>query len=1671
MAPRHLLRLPLVVIATLVTALASYGQTTSETYPDYLFDSTFVIGGYDINRTWLQDSVTERLGFNALAFYGAPTHIDSATIAQSTDSGFVRLRTLVDWNAQSGRPAKYIYTPSHIGALGKRGTALESYAGNNSAVLQVSTFEQLDTSGAFEDDFYGTRHIYGWTAPAFVGPERILSDRPRYTQRAFVDTAHLAHTYQSIDSMRPPHTTSVSPVTIAGLYSSLAAIVPAYADSSHYYYVSLAFKVNTSLASIAPTDTLMNITLFKRDYFQQDTLLCNIYVPFKTAAITRDAYENGTLTIEDDYREYSLLFSNIWKTTATSRHLVSRYFPGAEPVNGCGTCSSCDALINSRRARPTTDTLHLPAGTFNAPNFVVGSDFYYRVTTTGKVGLTLLRGTVSTHLHHRLSRSTLLDTLVRFDVASLYRDSVLNATYRAFGMVDEPSFEQHKTFGILSRKVQRYLRAIDPVAWNRRNVATELYGNYDGLRAFSNDFDTTALKSVQIMISDRYLAHGHDPISLHYANPERMSLQATDTLYRMRLRDTLGTRRRMIIGTSPSDYQFFTKRTQDRFGTFSEMAGATYATLGTPSWLPNLARCVDVAQFRYRDRGPGTPVYLLADVHGMVEVSGLAYKREYWKPIPTPEEIRAQAWLGMNCGVNGILFSEMIFGGSMIGPLRIDTSLRGNPANANYDRLVTEKSPTLFLDTTWVGYTSRWNAIKEVTRDLRYIDSVIGWKNLRYEQEQISVHDTTMAFRAIPMVDTLLSELAVDTIQAFTSYSPRRYDERSATFVELTHLWPRRGDSTGTARNARYILVTNRRIHPMDFNDYDTLTRRKFDTAAGANSAFTRHKLRGLGNIDVRRPALELKNSTSVIAKRLLVERIDTGAWSVNVPSDSLFSLQWLRPGQGALYRITPIAAGISLEGSAYNNAIRSENPSGRGTDRDRIVVYERDSIVYLRALDSNGLWGDEWRVSDALDTTDTLANAYWQRRASNFHPSIATVRNDTACMVVWERTDGSGNVTIEGAMFSRLPVASDTTLPDTMRIRVAPARPFLQLQTAHAPAIIGLDGGYAIAYPSTGPGGGISVTLLANRRDTITTADSISAHHIRWLNPVAPSLVDTAYFPTLAYRSNISTMPPSGDWTCIVASGESPGSTGSFLHLAYQQGKLNTANAQYIMYNMLGARFKDRPFRPVLWISPTEHVSAGLPGCGFLHPSIAADVVSVGVAFQANDYSTRRVALRYRPDISIMPYQKWNTVTYAWVRSGNRYLEWPSLTSFPALGSSAFTAGPQGAIVWYRTNDTGNRSTQYLYRIREQDPHRIMDGQFPTMTLVAKLDTNPFEASSVFFRGDSTTRVSGSRPFNTTGYYYPARLENSPLLPSALFTTTYIGNQLGQVMRLGSLGPGQLNSCSPTFKWVDVKLLPRQGLVAPPPLPPIFFGSGTGPSPVINTAVDGQNVTRTGNFLTGGEPTSIGRHISRTSEFIAWLNAQPYDTTTGPHNIRVFTELVRSADDHVLWSDDTISVRGMSADTSAELVAVPTHLVASNTSVYIRIRAVPTVGLAYDVTGSFEWDMDSAASQFIPKASQWRQQPKLDGQGTSAKLALEVSPNPANQETTLWLYSSGRSRVTIDVFDQLGRHVRSLPGLDAAREGRFAFRIDVGDLPVGAYVVSAGSDGSTAAALLNVVR
>jgi hypothetical protein len=445
------------------------------------------------------------------------------------------------------------------------------------------------------------------------------------------------------------------------------------------------------------------------------------------------------------------------------------------------------------------------------------------------------------------------------------------------------------------------------------------------------------------------------------------------------------------------------------------------------------------------------PVYNVVTVHGTFNHTKDKELTPGWfssiRP-KTPEELAVQAFLTLN-GAQGIEFDELLYDGVNLGiadrrygsgRVNWDTSCTSWASRlepewstcdsgewdwANPPHIARSDSRDSLLGTPqmWLGLRSRFLAVKRIVEEIRLIAPV--YQKLYYRMEQMSVHDTRQSFDSMPMVQGLRMQRANiayrDSIVALGTADS--VDARDSTYVELSHLYPGVRDTAGVASGARYIMICNRRTWPSDNAWYG------LDTAG---------RTRGFGFKDVRRPLITLKNSTPVIAESFLVEKIGHESslhWSATAGEE--LALDWLEPGWGGLYRITPIATGISKHGIAATNAAKSVNiagpqpfgPDGTSSMR-RAIVYERDSAVYLRTETSPEIWSAERLVSAVAELRTSGG-----RSAANFNPAISAVVTPNAgdlasyphLLVTWERRSSTGQRSVRARAYTlrRPPVHS----------------------------------------------------------------------------------------------------------------------------------------------------------------------------------------------------------------------------------------------------------------------------------------------------------------------------------------------------------------------------------------------------------------------------------------------------------------------------------------------------------------------------------------------------------------------------------------------------------------------------------------------------------------------
>jgi hypothetical protein len=470
-------------------------------------------------------------------------------------------------------------------------------------------------------------------------------------------------------------------------------------------------------------------------------------------------------------------------------------------------------------------------------------------------------------------------------VRGLLRNARLRKLLGRLAYSDETTFHKYRGDGVLARKLQDFLRL-------EGDSTLQLWcnppDNFAAFRWLTGDLDSSRLKTIQLMVRQDYKQIGaaDDAIPIFYANPDSMSAFATRVTYAG-----------MVAGHDRGDYEAYNARRQRGFGAFSD-SWSDRATFDGPL-IRSLARLVDVAKFRYAAIGPPTPVWNTIQDYGIRGYNarpapGLATYYAGWglRP-PTPEEITAQAWLSLNCGVDGLVYADLQYDGLNFGPIH---NLRGMPSR-DYDSLFPPNIGRLAgradslpyrQPRMWTGFLSRFNAIKAMNREIRLLDSIIHLPDLVFNREQMSVHDTARTFDAMPLIDTLVAERAMRYRRgprgAFLGSDT--VDTRSETYIELTHFLAGPRDAR---RGAHYFIITNRRCWPVDTLGYGDSA-----VARGAHRA-------GLGAIDVRRPVIGLKGSGRFRIEKVGHER----EWPSRVVSPGEpVQLDWLRPGWGAVYRV-----------------------------------------------------------------------------------------------------------------------------------------------------------------------------------------------------------------------------------------------------------------------------------------------------------------------------------------------------------------------------------------------------------------------------------------------------------------------------------------------------------------------------------------------------------------------------------------------------------------------------------------------------------------------------------------------------------------------------------------------------------------------------------------------
>ena len=852
-----------------ITLIAS-STLHAQSFGGYQYDSTFYLGAHGIPDVgaakdslhmtfsqiyaWRLDEfhriITTQYGGRSTtpgAMYDTVNNrwLVSDSVQRNTDS--VRKEIFVH-----GRNIgfKFIFAPELFSDIGYYSAKANSHYMRTDPGLFVYGVDRCEPLiGSY--DWMNLKHLLGtYTVDAAAGDTACIAFRPRFMDQIM----KRAHTY---------------------LYDSIGI-----ADSSTYFNVAFTIKTDTIalndvLHPINDTAAIAFAVLYRRvhdgqrGYDSGARYIGSIYAMVNTFKITKHMYNTGGIWKDagDGFRTFdtSLELAQYGIVDGGGNARLNKSFFGNQDSGTSDVTTTMGYSIDSlfRRLR---DTIHaIPMDSYYKDiyqpfisdwngHIVEESDFHWRFFTTRIVPITFVSGRVAQHPLTLLERGA-LDTLLRKEINTFYDDPDIPSITLRLGLFDESNPTNYHTMGILSRKVQRLMREHSD---STRSVWINPQLGLDGCRILTNDLDSTSIKTVPTMVRQQYHI-GISPLPITYANPDKMGITSTDTLYKW------GTPDNLILTNCDSAYKVYTALIARGFGAFADYNDNGGDNLKGGSFISATARAVDVSRFKYKSRlpnDPSNPVWNVIQTLGGLDIPARSFSQ--WR-MPTSEEIISEAWLSVGASCSGLVFGDFERSGVRAGIINSHKKTHDTEYGTAYltFELTIPTDPAARIDSTWIGEVSRFAAVKEVCDDIHRIDSIIGWKNLEYNQNEMSLFDSRQSFATMPMLDTVKVERAVPTDIAFTAYGSPHYDPRDSAYMEITH-FRLTGSNTrlssglsNVANGTRAILFVNRRCWPSDFQTYSETGR-----ACEFGGALV-----GLGNIDVRRPVIVLKNTTGVIAR------------------------------------------------------------------------------------------------------------------------------------------------------------------------------------------------------------------------------------------------------------------------------------------------------------------------------------------------------------------------------------------------------------------------------------------------------------------------------------------------------------------------------------------------------------------------------------------------------------------------------------------------------------------------------------------------------------------------------------------------------------------------------------------------------------------------------------
>jgi hypothetical protein len=123
----------------------------------YHYDSTFVLGGYDVNRIALLDTAKTVLGMTTIGFYHGASQLAYTYVTDSDSGAYLMYRLLLRMQSLE---QKVMYAPGHVPYIGRWAKGMEQYPGSNSTVVQVAQFRFIDATAVHDSAlFHGFRGV------------------------------------------------------------------------------------------------------------------------------------------------------------------------------------------------------------------------------------------------------------------------------------------------------------------------------------------------------------------------------------------------------------------------------------------------------------------------------------------------------------------------------------------------------------------------------------------------------------------------------------------------------------------------------------------------------------------------------------------------------------------------------------------------------------------------------------------------------------------------------------------------------------------------------------------------------------------------------------------------------------------------------------------------------------------------------------------------------------------------------------------------------------------------------------------------------------------------------------------------------------------------------------------------------------------------------------------------------------------------------------------------------------------------------------------------------------------------------------------------------------------------------------------------------------------------